>query len=442
MNNFNQIAQAATNTSNAISKGFQGQYDRTAIDEILDEANQTGSEEAVDNAIGKILQRVSPDNQQGAIAILQQKKARLGQANQMANKKAALKKANLPEEYAAFDDSVINQILKNQQEDPRITVQNMKSQSANDRYNQIVGNQEVPNQNQVQPPFLPGMQPQSNESQNPFQRITDLSDEKLIGLQGIPEYAQQAKAVLKSRQSSAKVPNKPGSKYAELREHAIHDYVTDKFKQSEEAETLRFSIDSARKAINGDVTGPGFKAVAKNNPYTQLIIGLTPDEALLQAANKNVLSGLKGIFGNKPTEREIFLLLNSMLPSIGKTKEANLVGLDLIERVNDMKIQQGDIVNKLTKDGTVYVADLESKVNSRMKSKVDKLKRDLETANKKLESTPQQQNTPQNNPSTAPQSNPNGKIRVLAPDGKNYGFMTQQQINEAAANNVIFTPVK
>ena len=37
--------------------------------------------------------------------------------------------------------------------------------------------------------------------------------------------------------------------------------------------------------------------------------------------------------------------------------------------------------------------------------------------------------------------NQNGKVKVKSPDGR-IGYMTQEQINSAKAQNVIFTPVQ
>lgn len=217
---------------------------------------------------------------------------------------------------------------------------------------------------------------------------------------------------------------KPGAEFAKIREKSVSDYVNNALANRESAEELKFTLSEAEKAVKGDIATPGVKAALKNNPYGQLLMGLTPDEALLQATNKKLLEGTKGIFGSKPTEREIFLLLNSMLPSIGKTKEANLISLGFIKKVNDMKLLHSEIVDRLTEGGTKYIPDLERQVNNLIKPFSEKLRDDLKEAHDQQEG----------------QSN-NEKIRVKAPDGT-IGFMTQENIDKAKANNVIFTPVK
>jgi hypothetical protein len=220
--------------------------------------------------------------------------------------------------------------------------------------------------------------------------------------------------------------NKPGGEFAKSREKAVSDLVNTSFEKRKDAEELKFTFDSARKAINGEIEGPGVMAVLKNDPYGQLLIGLTPDESSLQATNKKMLEGTKGIFGSKPTEREIFLLLNGMLPSVGKTKEANLAGLNVVEKANDLVIMRADIIDDLTDQGTKYVPDLESQLNKRMKPIVDDFRNELREVKKALDATDQ--------------SKPKQKIKVRAPDGT-IGYMTQDRIDKAKAKNVIFKPV-
>lgn len=212
--------------------------------------------------------------------------------------------------------------------------------------------------------------------------------------------------------------NKPGSEYNKLREKAVADYVTSSLQKRGDAEELQFTLDSAKKAIEGEIEGPGVKALIKNDPYGQLFVGLTPDEASLQASNKKLLEGSKGVFGSKPTEREIFLLLNSMLPAIGKSKEANLASLYFIDKLNKLKIMHGDLVEEISKEG--YVPDIESQVNQRMKPMIEEFRKELNEGVQALEETE--------------------KIKVKSPEGQ-VGYMTRKQIQEAKNANYIFTPI-
>ncbi len=241
----------------------------------------------------------------------------------------------------------------------------------------------------------------------------------------------QKNAEAESKIYAEEEANKPGGEFSKLREKAVADLVNSAFEKRSEAEDLKFTLDTARKALQGEITEPGLLAIAKNDPYGQLFFGLTPDEAVLQAANKKLLGGTKGIFGNKPTEREIFLLLNSMLPSIGKTKEANMAGLDIIDKATDLSILHADLIDQISEGGKKYVPNIESQVNERMKPIINQFRQELIEANKEFNASPQGNKNPENNQ----------KIKVKGPNGT-IGFMTQQDIDSAKEKNVIFSPIK
>lgn len=390
--------------------------DEGAIEQILSEAMQSGDEAVLQNSIGKILSSVSPERQGAAVQYLQSSMAQIKQKQQDARRRAAAEQQGINPD--------LPESLQKLQYENRLNTQ---------QANSILGGQGIA------PPGQDGGMPQPGQAPAPGGAPTpqgisfqNLTDEQLVQLRGVKGYDKQADAELKRRAEEGK-RKKPGDEFSTIREKAIAEYVNAGLAAGEEAENLRFSLDQSRKALEGDITGPGLTAIAKNNPYTQLLVGLTPDESLLQASNKKLLEGSKGIFGSKPTEREIFLLLNSMLPSIGKTKEANLAGLNFIERVNDLKLMHSDLISELTEGGTKFVADLERQVNARMRPFAEKLRTDLEVA---VEAINQLQ--PQNGKNQS-KGKP-GQIKVRAPDGTT-GFMSQENIDKAKANNVIFTPV-
>ena len=398
--------------------------DEGAIDQILSEAMTSGDPAILQNSIGKILSQVSPERQGVAVQFLQSKMQNL-------EAKQAQERKRVGAQTAGINPDLPESLQKVQYEH---NLQNQQLQGIVGGNQQGAGAQNVPGAPGAQPP-TPGMTtnqtpPQEGGGNQQGFQYKDLSDEQLVQLRGIPAFKNQADSELKRRQEQNKA-KKPGDEFANIREKSIADYVNNGIAAGEEAESLRFSLDEARKALQGDITGPGFKALAKNNPYTQLLVGLTPDESLLQAANKKLLEGSKGIFGSKPTEREIFLLLNSMLPSIGKTKEANLAGLNFIERVNDLKLMHSDLISELTEGGTKFIPDLERQVNAKMRPMAETLRKDLAVAVEALDESEKENKSPKGK---------NGKIRVTAPDGKTTGYMTQEQIDKAKANNVIFTP--
>lgn len=67
--------EIAQGFSNNVGRSQRRQNDISAIDEILIRANQTGNPQDIDSAMSQILQRVSPERQPGALALLQKKQA-------------------------------------------------------------------------------------------------------------------------------------------------------------------------------------------------------------------------------------------------------------------------------------------------------------------------------------------------------------------------------
>ncbi len=225
--------------------------------------------------------------------------------------------------------------------------------------------------------------------------------------------------------------NQPGGKFAEEREKAVAKYVTDSFEKGKEANDMNFTIGKVKKAVNGEITGPGVLASLKKNPYTQILMGLTVDEAALETSNKYMLEGTKGIWGAKPTEREMMRLLDGMLPSIGKTKEANLAGLEIIEEANNLKQIHADLVSKITEGGSKYVPDVENQVNKAMKPIIDSFHEKLLETEDKFGSSE----------NTDLVTRADGKIKVTNAKGEE-GWMSPDKIEQAKKANIIFTPVK
>ena len=261
-------------------------------------------------------------------------------------------------------------------------------------------------------------------------------DEQNLAFLGNGVSKENSAAIIKPRIDQAKIDakekaNSPEAEFAKGAGAAARKYVQNAIQAKEEAREERFALDEVRKAIRGKVAGPGFEALIKNNPYGQLMMGLTPDESLLQAANKKLLGSMsKGTFGTKPTEREIFLLLNSMLPSIGKTLEANEASLEFMDKVNAMKERHADLVMELTEGGTKYVAGLEDKIEKMMEPAAQALKKELEEANEKY-----------NKPAGQNKTKKDGKILVKDPEGGRWR-MTLDQIENAAEQGAFFEPVQ
>lgn len=95
--------------SSNVNKPFQQHRDASEIDQILQQANQSGKPEDVDWAMNQILRRVSPEKQELGMQLLQNKQKQF-QARQQ---QEAFTKQGLDPSIAHLPSGVQNQIVKN-----------------------------------------------------------------------------------------------------------------------------------------------------------------------------------------------------------------------------------------------------------------------------------------------------------------------------------------
>ncbi len=149
--------QAAYNTSkdigNNMAKGFQQVQDTNAIESILSNAMSTGKQEDLNNAIGQILSQVSPQNQQNAIAVLENQykrvqekqnlqrqelnssneiKRKTEREDQLLKEKNEREDLNLSQKYKR-EDELLNQ--KNKREDEILNAKNKNQSEINKESN-------------------------------------------------------------------------------------------------------------------------------------------------------------------------------------------------------------------------------------------------------------------------------------------------------------------
>lgn len=80
-----------------VGGAIRGARETSAIDEILQQANASGNEEDVQNAMNQILQRVSPERQQMAMQLLQNKQQQFARQRQVQGYQQAGLNPDLPE---------------------------------------------------------------------------------------------------------------------------------------------------------------------------------------------------------------------------------------------------------------------------------------------------------------------------------------------------------
>ena len=91
-----------------VSRGIRGASERSSIDDILEQANASGNPEDVDNAIGQILTRVSPERQQAALQVLGQKQQQI----QSQQRRKALESQGIGGDIDALDPALQKEIIK------------------------------------------------------------------------------------------------------------------------------------------------------------------------------------------------------------------------------------------------------------------------------------------------------------------------------------------
>lgn len=148
-------------------------------------------------------------------------------------------------------------------------------------------------------------------------------------------------------------------------------------------------IEKALKGERGGISGPGLAGTIKNIPYINKLAGAipgfaeTPDEAVLRTASKQLLGGLKGLFGSRPTEREIFLLIEQMLPAVGRGNEQNQASIDVIRKGYQYAMDKSEAAKQIIADnGGRVPLNFNELLDDRMQARLDKLKEEIQSINK------------------------------------------------------------
>jgi hypothetical protein len=103
----------ARGISNNFGEAYGQIRDTNAIGQILNQAAQSGNSNDIDNAMNQILQRVSPQNQQRALGILQNQKNSILQKENQSKVSNAYEKLGLNPEIANLSEGERREFLKN-----------------------------------------------------------------------------------------------------------------------------------------------------------------------------------------------------------------------------------------------------------------------------------------------------------------------------------------
>lgn len=419
-----------------ISKSYKDESDRVKIGNILDQYKQHRNDvNAFENMqIQLESSDISPSRRIQSQKSMNEMKDKLIERDKQLNQSAyqlmkqqnELKKQDKEEEKFNYQRSRDEQ--RDLREEEKFRYQKEKDERKEQRYREIASREKT----------LAGDKPIEPEQLKIIQRVTSTRDyqnasiadqHQMLLENGVSTKNTNAITEAKFKQEKVDADRDPDKKeYEKRRGISVSNFVEDAFSEAKKASEFEYSLGMAEMAANGQVTGPGATAILKDNHIGQLFAGLTPDESMLQVAVKQLLEGSKGIFGNTPTEKEIFTLLNSMLPSIGKSKEANRAAINALRDLNKFKVERSEIVSQITDGGRNYVPDLESKVVKDMGEKGKEFIINLK----------EQRGEPLTKEEQALKDDK--QIEVLAPDGETTGYMSRKQIAEAANKGVVFTP--
>lgn len=351
--------QAALSTANNIAAGFKGYQDRTAIDEILEQAHATGKPEDVDFAMTQILSRVSPEKQQMALAILQKKKADIqskiekdkissayeaqgipkwvadldseaqkdyfkqrAEQEKKKDKTKAYEDAGLPKYLAGLDPVTQKTLIQNQyygdllkgmgfnlgsststesfQGVPGVPVDNLTSQMGQSQGIADIGQ----TLNQISPIQAPT---------KPKQTLQTIPDEQLVALSGIPgSPGQMAKAELQRRQEARKISQKENSELRQDVREAKKETLPMRQEIANKANAARKGIENKKHLVElintGNINDPTYATLAEAIPLNLGKRLLSPETVEYKAGLVDEFSDLRNIFQGQTRVKEIELL--------------------------------------------------------------------------------------------------------------------------------------
>lgn len=356
--------ETAQMISNNFGKVQQRHNDISAIDEILLRANQSGKQEDVHMAMSQILSRVSPERQQGALAILQNKQQMIQQQSELARKEQERQRSGQAYKTAGLDESA--QYLA-----PAAQTQLLKNKQGMDVYNNLSGNasaaginaqtetaNQLPKSTTENPtagdntpaPTTPLPTSEGQPTNPPRKRnITEFSDQELVALSAVPGYAKASEQALKLNQENRKLKldlHKESEKYDE-----------ELLKQQRAAKNQISTIKNIEKAVNsGNITPTAlaniFKGFGKiGEKFSDAF--MNKDQATLLTSIPQLLEGWKDVFGVRLSDADL-KVLQDKLPSIGKSAEANKAVLKILNKYAEMNLLRGQIADRIKSENEGY----------------------------------------------------------------------------------------
>ena len=324
------------------------QTDLSAIDKILSEASQSGSQQDLDSALSQILTRVSPSRQQGAMKILQDRSNRIQAQQQKEREREALVNAGVPKELADIDPVTRKELLK--QKGKLDILQSTIGDFG------ITGKQDRNIEGATAQPVQPS--------------IKDLTDDQLIQLTAISDLKEPASKELRRREQERK------EEKADVR--AIRKEVLPFIQQvTDKADAAREGLANKQRLQEqietGNINDPTFATVVTS------IFGelgerlLSPESVVYRSGLIDEFKDLRQIFQGQTRVKEIEIL-EKKIPNLYLTDAQKKAILESRSKVLDLDILKEQATIEVEQENpNLSLLQFKKKVNERFNELVKPL---------------------------------------------------------------------
>lgn len=288
--------------------------DQNLIETILENASKSGDPQVLQDSIGKILSRVSPERQGAAIKYLENTYDRIQQRQNQEQQRQLQAQEEIKAKKAAEDAGYTYGAP------PQVASQQVKDKAKSGRLSQygLGGNpQQVIQSIEMEKPPI---NVQSIQQESVFKK---LSDDQLVVASGAQdrEISEPAKAELKRRSDERELEQK---KSDSTRKH--HTEISQEILRENENESRNmYEAESALQLMENAISGKDLSFWSGDNlaEVTGIEAFRSPEGAIFKTAAKEFFLGTLNRAGARPNqfiEKQIV----EMLPKMGRSTAANL----------------------------------------------------------------------------------------------------------------------
>ena len=238
----------------------------------------------------------------------------------------------------------------------------------------------VPKGNAENPtPGINNNLPSDNNANQKTPFLSNKSDDELQRMLVIPELEKPVKAEI-DRRNNLKSEAKSDRDY-QLKVDERHAKFDEELnKQHANSAKERIALSQIEKSVNSGEIGPNTLTNFAQNTLkgTWLEHAFDSKESSnFQAALPQLLGGFESIFKRGLTDRDLKLVLDK-LPSIGKTKEANLASVQFLRKILDLNDKKYAIAQEIKKENKGfrkidYVDEIERRYEERYGNEINRL---------------------------------------------------------------------